>query len=76
MSEVLLRDFYLSENSEIPPDSLKQLAGLSKFTRPASSKILHEMNFAKEKKIFVKFINNKAFVSTTPTAIPLTADMI
>ncbi len=62
MSEVLLRDFYLSENSEIPPDSLKALAGLSKFTRPASSKILHEMNLAKEKKIFVKFINNKAFV--------------
>ncbi len=62
LSEALLLDFYLSENSEIPPDSLKQLAGLSKFTRPASSKILHEMNLAKEKKIFVKFIGNRAFV--------------
>lgn len=62
LSETLLLDFYLSENSEIPPDSLKHLVGPSKFTRPASSKILHEMNLAKEKKIFVKFIGSKAFV--------------
>ncbi len=62
LSETLLLDFYLSENSEIPPDSLKQLSGLAKFTRPASSTILHEMNLAKEKKIFAKFIGNRAFV--------------
>ena len=62
LSEALLKDFYLSENSEIPPDSLKTLAGLAKFTRPKSSEILHEMNLAKEKKIFVKFIGNRALV--------------
>ena len=62
LSEALLQDFYLSENSEIPPDSLKSLTGLSKFTRPASSKLLHEMNLAREKKIFVKFIGKRALV--------------
>ena len=62
LSEILLKDFYLSENSEIPPDSLKSLAGLSKLTRPASSKILHKMNLAREKRIFVKFIGNRALV--------------
>lgn len=62
LSKALLEDFYLSENSEIPPDSLKNLAGLSKLTRPASSRILHEMNLAKEKKIFVKFIGNTGLI--------------
>ncbi|MBQ8784169.1 MAG: DUF4080 domain-containing protein [Clostridia bacterium] len=62
LSALLLEDFYLSENSEVVPDSLKHLTGLSKFTRPASSKILHEMDLAKEKKIFVKFIGTCALV--------------
>lgn len=62
LEEELLRDFYLSENSEIPPDSLKHLVPMNKFTRPVSSEILHSMNLAKEKKIFVKFIKNKALI--------------
>ncbi len=62
ISQTLLRDFYLSENSEIVPESLKHLVPMNKFTRPEASKILHEINLAKEKKIFVKFINNTALV--------------
>ncbi len=62
LEKVLLRDFYLSENSEVPPESLKHLVPLNKFTRPVSSEILHEMDLAKEKKIFVKFIGNTALI--------------
>ncbi|MBQ8227723.1 MAG: DUF4080 domain-containing protein [Clostridia bacterium] len=71
LSEILLQDFYLSENSEVVPDSLKHLAGLSKFTRPASSKILHQINLSKEKKIFVKFIHNHALVINYGTRNPV-----
>ncbi len=62
LQSTLLLDFYLSENSEVVPVTLKHLTGLSKFTKAKSSKILHQLNLQKEKKIFVKFINNTAFV--------------
>ncbi len=62
IKEDLLLDFYLSENSEVLPNSLKDLVGLNKFTREKSSEILHELNLQKEKKIFVKFIKNKAYI--------------
>ena len=60
--ELLLKDFYLSENSEVAPESLKHLIPMNKFTRPASSNILHSMDLAKNKKVFVKFISNRALV--------------
>lgn len=62
LADVLLEDFYLSENSEVVPSSFKNMVGLNKFTRPVSSRILHEMNLAKEKNIFVRFIGKRALV--------------
>lgn len=62
LSELLLRDFYLSENSEIIPQSLKHLIPLNKLSGPVASKILHSMDLAKEKKIFVKFIGKRALI--------------
>ncbi len=62
LQNALLEDFYLSENSETLPESLKHLLPLNKFTKPASSKILHSMGLAREKKVFVKFIGNRGLV--------------
>ncbi len=62
IKDELLLDFYLSENSEVVPSSLKDLIPLNKFAREKSSEILHELGLQKEKKIFVKFIENKAYI--------------
>lgn len=62
ISELLLRDFYLSENSEIPPESLKSLLPLNKFANPASAALLKAEGLSREKKIRVKFININALV--------------
>lgn len=62
LSEALLEDFYLSENSEVVPESLKKLVPLNKIARPVSSEILHSLDLAREKRIFVKFIGNTALV--------------
>lgn len=58
----LLKDFYLSENSEIPPESLKHLVPLNKFARPAACALLKNLGLSKEKKIFVKFIEQTALI--------------
>ncbi len=62
ISEILLEDFYLSENSEIPPESLKPLVPLNKHAHPAAVRLLKDEGLSKEKKIFAKFINNKALI--------------
>lgn len=62
ISELLLTDFYLSENSEIPPESLKPLVPMNKFAHPAAVRLLKDEGLSREKKIFAKFINNKALI--------------
>lgn len=62
ISCILLEDFYLSENSEVVPESLKHLLPLNKFAKPVSSKLLKDLDLSKDKKNLVKFIKNKAFV--------------
>lgn len=62
ISEILLRDFYLSENSEIPPESLKSLVPLNKFANPASVKLMKKEGLSREKKIHARFIGNNALI--------------
>ncbi|MBQ7596642.1 MAG: DUF4080 domain-containing protein, partial [Clostridia bacterium] len=60
ISKELLEDFYLSENSQIVPPSLKALLPLNKFMQPAANRFLKENGFSKDKKVLAKFINNEA----------------
>ncbi len=62
ISEILLRDFYLSENSEIVPESLRSLVPLNKYAHPAAVQLLKNEGLSREKKIFAKFIGSKALV--------------
>lgn len=62
ISEILLTDFHLSENSEIPPESLKNLVPLNKFSHPAAVRLLKGEGLSREKKVFAKFINNRALI--------------
>ncbi len=61
IEKTLLKDFYLSENSEVPPESLKHLIPLNKFTKPVSPALIKEAGLSNNKKVLVKFIENTAF---------------
>ncbi|MCQ2471963.1 MAG: DUF4080 domain-containing protein [Clostridia bacterium] len=62
ISENLLNDFYLSENSEVLPESLRPLAQLNKDPHAAAIGLLKDVGYSKEKKVFAKFIGNKALI--------------
>lgn len=69
---VLLEDFYLSENSEIPPQSLKELVPLNKLTKPKAYEITHSLSLQKQKAVFVKFIGNEALIIDYSKKDPVT----
>ena len=72
IDRVLLEDFYLSENSEIPPQSLKELVPLNKLTKPKAYEITHSLSLQKERGVFVKFIGNLALIIDYSKKDPVT----
>ena len=72
IDRVLLEDFYLSENSEIPPQSLKVLVPLNKLTKPKAYEITHSLSLQKERGVFVKFIGNQALIIDYSKKDPVT----
>ena len=71
-SSDLLEDFYLSENSQIVPQSLKNLVPLNKYLQPASNRFLKENGFSKDKKVLAKFINSEALAIDYSEKNPVT----
>ena len=72
IDSILLEDFYLSENSEIPPQSLKELVPLNKLTKPKAYEITHSLSLQKERGVFVKFIGNQALIIDYSKKDPVT----
>lgn len=72
IDRALLEDFYLSENSEIPPQSLKALVPLNKLTKPKAYKLTHSLSLQKERGVFVKFIGNRALIIDYSKKDPVT----
>lgn len=70
--EALLEDFYLSENSQIVPPSLKHLVPLNKLLQPAANKFLKENGFSKEKSVLAKFKKNEALAVDYSSKDPVT----
>lgn len=56
----LLEDFYLSENSQVVPASLRSLVPLNKYQQSAANSFLKENGFSKDKKVLARFIKNEA----------------
>lgn len=62
LSKILLKDFYLSENSDTLPESLRYLAELKRNPQAASVQLLRDVGLSKEKKVFAKFNGDKVLI--------------